>query len=203
MTHGDVKAVTAIGVRSGLYTVVAPSLNQPGLEALGEELRAAHQKGVGVMAMKTMRGLGLGLQAPYLKQILRNPAISSVLKSIGSYEVFDAYQKAIHEPLTAQEARVLYAHAEANRANNCMMCDECKRACPRGVEVSTVLRCHDYYYGQMGDLETAVSTYSAIPSQKLGSAECRLCAKCEIACPNGIQIVKRLDAARDLFAQLA
>jgi len=200
-SHSMVKSTTAAGLQSGYYNVVMPVLNQPNLEAMTEELRLAHQRGVGVMAMKTMKGLkGLDSEVAYLKKLLSNPAVTTVTKGMGSFDMFDAYLAALKEPLTAAEDRALYRYAQANRANNCMMCDECKRACPLGVEVSTVLRCKDYYYDQVRDRQTALRTYRALSAEKTGGEACRLCKKCEPACPNGIAIVERLMAAREVFA---
>jgi len=203
-THAMVKSTTAAGLRSGYFNVVMPVLNQPNLEAMTEELRLAQQRGVGVMAMKTMMGLkGLDSEAAYLKKLLSNPAVTTVTRGIGSFDMFDAYLEALKEPLSSEEDRALYRYAQANRSSNCMLCDECKQACPRAVEVSTVLRCKDYYYDQMKDLETALRTYREIPSEKAGDQACRLCKKCEAACPNGIAIVARLLAAREVFSGLS
>jgi hypothetical protein len=199
-THGMVKSTTAAGLRTGFYNVVMPVLNQPNLEAMDEELRLARQRGVGVMAMKTMKGLrGLDAEVAYLKKLLSNPAVTTVTKGIGSFDMFDAYLAALKEPLTSTEDRALYRYAQLNRASNCMLCDACKQACPLGVEISTILRCKDYYYEQMRDVETALRTYRDIPLEKVGNEACRLCKKCESACPNGIAIVERLLAARELF----
>jgi hypothetical protein len=202
-SHANVKAATGAGIRSGYYDVVMPVLNQPNLEALAEELRLAQQRGVGVMAMKTMKGLkGLDLEVAYLKKLLSNPAVTTVTKGIGSLEMFDTYLAALKEPLSSAEDRALYRYAQMNRSSNCMMCDDCKRACPLGVEVSTVLRSKDYYYDQMKDVQTALRTYRDIPQEKVGNEACRLCKKCESACPNGIRIVERLLAARAVFTRM-
>jgi hypothetical protein len=203
-THGMVKATTAAGLRSGFYNVVMPVLNQPNLEAMQEELRLARQRGVGVMAMKTMKGQkGLDSEVAYLKKLLSNPAVTTVTKGIGSFDMFDAYLGALKEPLTEAEDRALERYGQLNRSNNCMLCDDCRQACPLGVEISTILRSKDYYYEQMRDLETALSTYHAIPLEKVGSEACRFCKKCESACPNGIAIVDRIMAAREVFSRMA
>jgi hypothetical protein len=203
-THGMVKDTTAAGLRTGFYNVVMPVLNQPNLEAMAEELRLAQQRGVGVMAMKTMKGLkGLDSEVAYLKKLLSNPAVTTVTKGIGSFDMFDAYLDALKQPFTGAEDRALYRYAQMNRSNNCMLCDQCKQACPLGVEVSTVLRCKDYYYEQMGDVQTALRTYRDIPLERVGCEACRLCKRCESACPNGIAIVERLLAAREVFARMA
>jgi hypothetical protein len=200
-THAMVKDTTAAGLRTGYFNVVMPVLNQPNLEAMTEELRLAQYRGVGVMAMKTMKGLkGLDSEVAYLKKLLSNPAVTTVTKGIGSFDMFDAYLAALKEPLTAAEDRALYRYAQENRSSNCMLCDECKQACPLGVEISTVLRCKDYYYDQMKDMQTALRAYREIPPEKTGGEGCRLCKKCEPACPNGIAIVDRLLAARRSFS---
>ena len=200
-SHGDVKEATGAGIRSGMYHLVNPVLNQPSLESLQEELRLAHDNNVGVMAMKTMKGQkGRGQELAFLKKLLSNPAITTVLKGIGSYEMFDQYRKAVKEQLTAQEDKRLYRYAQANRAKNCMMCDECKRHCPKGIEISTILRCKDYYLEEMNDRLTAYSTFQEIPADKRISSECGQCRKCENACPNGIDIANRLRMASQMFA---
>jgi len=200
-SHSGVKEATAAGIASGLYTIVMPALNQPSFEAMDSELRLAQEKGVGVMPMKTMRGVrSLDLETAYLKKLLRNPAVTTVVKGIGSFEMFDAYARAMNDVLTIAEDRALYRHAQANRSHNCMMCGDCSGVCPHGVDVPTVLRCKDYYHDQLGDFATAVSTYAAIPAGRTGSPACRECTICEQACPNGIPIVEGLDAARSLFS---
>ena len=204
MTHGDIKEVLASGIQSGLYSFVTPSLNQPGLEAYEQEVRAARQRGVGVVAMKALHGIGSSdLQLALLKKLAANPAIVSVLTSIGSYELFDAYRKALQQPLSASEDRALRAYALENRAENCMMCDRCQRACPRSVAISTVLRSHDYYYRQLRDPSRALETYRSLPVDRLDGIECGSCRRCEAACPNGIPILKRMELARQTFSRLA
>ena len=198
--HGDVKRATAAAIRSGFYSVVMPALNQANFEATADELRLAQQRGVGVMVMKSMEGIkDRDLEVAQLKKILNNPAVTTVTKGMTSFDKFEAYLQALNEPLTRAEDRALYRYAQENRSSSCMMCDDCKQACPLGVEVSTALRCKDYYYEQMKDVQKALSAYRDIPPEKVGNEACRLCKKCESACPNGIPIVERLMAARELF----
>ncbi|HOL93218.1 MAG TPA: aldo/keto reductase [bacterium] len=199
--HGDIKGGTAAAVESGMYHLLNPVLSQDNLTLLDAELRAAREKGMGVMGMKTMKGLrGRDQELAYLKKLLSNPAVTTVVKGIGSVEMFDAYLKAAGETLTSQEDKALYHYAQANRSNNCLMCDECKRNCPECIEISTVIRCKDYYFEQLGDRYTAFTTYQELPEQKRFNSRCGSCRKCEQVCPHGIQIVNRLEAAKQLFA---
>ncbi len=198
-SHGDVKAATAVGIESGVFTLVMPVLNQPNLEAMDTELARARERGVGIMAMKSMKGLEGDLQTAYLKKVLQNPAVTTVLKGIGSFEMFDSYLSAARENLSKAEDRSLDRYAQRNRRANCMMCDECRAACPYGMEISSILRSKDYYAEQVGDWETALETYHSIAPDKLGDGRCLLCSQCEPACPNGIDIVERMRVARRLF----
>lgn len=199
--HGDVKGAIGAGIESGMYQLLNPVLNQPNLEAIDEELKTALNKKISVMAMKTMKGLKSREQElAYLKKVLSNPAVTTVVKGIGSTDMFDEYLKAVNQTLTSMEDRRLYRYAQANRSENCMLCDECKGVCPDRIEISTVLRCKDYYYEEQGDRQLALDTYHELPADKRWSSRCEDCRICEETCPNGIKIVKRLDAARQLFA---
>ena len=202
-THKQVKACVAKGIDGGKYSLIMPVLNQPSFESMNRELLKAHEKGIGIMAMKTMKGINKpDLEIAYLKKVLQNPAVTTVNKGIGSFEKFDTYLKATQEVLTGLEDFSLYKYAQMNRSNNCMMCSECENICPQNIEISTILRCKDYYYEQMDDMQTAVTTYCRIPKQKRLASFCDLCKKCENGCPNGIDIVDRLGAAHRIFEPL-
>jgi predicted aldo/keto reductase-like oxidoreductase len=203
-THGDVKAATRVGIESEMYLLAMPTLNQPQLEAMDHELRLARERQVGIMAMKTMKGLdSRDLELAYLKKVLSNPAVTTVLKGIGSFDMFDAYLKAAKEGFTLAEDQALYRHAQLKRSQNCMMCDQCKQACPSTVEVSTILRCKEYYLDQLGDPQTALATYREVPRGRLGDGGCYSCRKCEQVCPNGLPIVEKLASAKRILNHYA
>ena len=203
MTHGDIKDVLAAAIRNGMYSFVTPALNQGGLEAYDSEVRAARERRVGVVAMKALHGVEGSLQLALLKKLATNPAIASVLISIGSYEGFDSYRKALLETPSAAEEGALRLHAASTRAEHCTMCDCCQRVCPRRVEISTVLRSHDYYYSQLGDTGRALEAYRGIAAERLEGEDCGNCRKCEAVCPSGIRILERMRSARAAFSSLA
>ena len=199
-THEDVKDCVSTAIKTGIFSVIQPVLNQPGLELLQEELKQALEKGVGIMAMKTMKGVDEDeLQIALIKKLLNNPAITTINKGFKSFDMFDLFLKTAKETLTSQEDFDLYHYAQKNRSKNCMMCGQCKRACPQQIEIPTMFRCKDYYYDQLDDRELAIEKYRTIPSEKRFNAGCSLCRKCESVCPNGIQIVQRLGEASDVL----
>lgn len=199
-THKEVKPCVATGINSGIYCLIQPVLNQPGLEAMTEELHDARQKHIGIMAMKTMKGVDDNeLQIAYLKKVLKNPAVTTVNKGFPTFDLFNAFCKAMQETLTSEEDFSLYRYAQKNRSNNCIMCGECEKVCPQHIEISTILRCKMYYGDQLGDVQTAIDTFRDISNTGRYVPHCDQCKKCELVCPNGIPIVGKLNEAYRFF----
>lgn len=203
-THNDVKKCVHKAVESGKYHIVMPALNQPGLENMTEELKAAKEKGVSIMAMKTLKGIDdEKLQMAFLKKLMQNPAITTVTKAINSFDMLDLLVETTQKALSIQEDISLYRYAQQNRSNNCMMCGECKWACPYDIEISTSLRCKMYYYDQLEDFELALNTYQSIPPANRFENSCNNCGKCENVCLNNVSITQKLEEASKLFKSLS
>ena len=199
-SHEDVKACVKSGISSGMYSLIMPVLNQPNLTLMEEELMIGFKKRVGFMAMKTMKGIeDPKLQFAYLKKILKNPAVTTVTKGFNTFDQFDTFVRATQEAFSFEEDQILNRYAQLNRAQNCMMCGECKRNCPKSIEIPTVLRCKEYYFNQLKDHYTALQTYQSIPTDKRLDTYCGQCFKCEEICPNGIKITRDLYEANLIF----
>lgn len=195
-SHRDVKNCMRAGIESGFMKLLMPVLNQPGFEDMQEEMRDARAKGIGVMAMKTMKGIkDRQMELAFLKKVLRDPAVTTVNKGYGNFERFDDYLKATGETLSAREDRRLYRYAQANRSDNCMMCGACSGDCPNDIDIPCALRCKDYYLDQLGDRNLAEETYRSIPKPRRFELACEDCGKCEEACPNGIAVRRKLSEA--------
>jgi predicted aldo/keto reductase-like oxidoreductase len=194
--HDDVKECMKAGIDAGFFSILMPVLNQSAFQSMDLELRRAEEKGIGVMAMKTMQKIeGMDLQLANLKKVLANPAVTTVLKGFGNFDTLDAFINAAKETLTSEEDMKLYRHARSRQTELCMACGECRRACPRGIEIPLILRSHQYYLGQMGDRNLAVSTYRGLNRPVAMTGECGVCRKCEAVCPNGIPISRHLTKA--------
>jgi predicted aldo/keto reductase-like oxidoreductase len=203
-THDQVKKCFNLGIQGGKYSLIMPSLNQPNLELLNEELTTAYKNNIAIIAMKTMKGIGdENLQAAFLKKVLKNPAVTTVVKGIGSFKILDMYLKTIKESLSLKEDLSLYRYAQKNRSNNCMMCGECEEVCPFNLAISTLLRSKYYYYDQLKEKNTAIMTYKEIPYNRRNTSGCQECRECEPYCPNGIAIAEKLMATNHFFSQIS
>ena len=200
--HNKVKQCLSRAIQGGHYSLIMPSLNQPNLELLAEELTAAYKNNISIMAMKTLQGIkNKDLQVAFLKKLLKNPGVTTIIKGINSFKTFDLYQKAISESLSLKEDFKLYRYAQKNRSNNCMMCGECEEICPYNIEISTLLRCKYYYYDQLNELHTARMNYRNIPQRRRNTDNCNTCKKCEQYCPNGIAITSKLIETNKFFSK--
>jgi uncharacterized protein len=202
-THGEVKTCIAAAVDCGAYSVIHAALPQSGMELAAEELKKAGEKGISVIPFKTMRDIkDPVLQIAQFKKLLSNPVITSVNRGLPSLETLETYLKAIRETLTAGEDISLYRYARMNISESCAMCGMCERACPQKIEISAILRAKTYYHDQLGDRDMALSTYRELSPDGRHDGNCLECRECEAACPNGIQIVRKMNEADGLFRSL-
>ena len=200
-SHGDVKNATAGGIESGMYHIVMPALTPANFSIMGSELQLAQQKGVGIMVMKATRGIeDPDRQMIHLKKVLAQPAVTTVLRSITEFAEIQRHVKTVRETLTGSEEWNLYRYCQDRLHHQCLMCDTCSKACPQHVEISTIVRCVDYYNTELKDRRKAVSEYQTIPPHLRGNQMCLSCQRCETVCPNKLSIVEKLIHAREILS---
>ncbi|MBW2401316.1 MAG: 4Fe-4S dicluster domain-containing protein, partial [Deltaproteobacteria bacterium] len=100
--------------------------------------------------------------------------------------------------VTRGDLRLLDGYAAKNGARYCQhACNVCASSCPRGVEISEVLRTRMYAVDYR-DAELARDDYAKLGT---GASPCLSCdgSPCAGACPNGIPIAEfTRDTARRL-----
>ena len=177
----------------------------------GPAIEKLAQAGVGLVAMKVMaraggRGRGgtpppqkpVGYFAAALKWAIRNPAIGSTVPSMTDNDQLDQNFRAMVEPFTDADAKVLTARLEEIGPYFCRMCGGCVGQCPKGLPVADMVRFAMYSdgYGQFA-LGREGFLRMAPEHQQV---RCSDCAACAVHCPNGVKVAQQVARAQELFA---
>ena len=106
--------------------------------------------------------------------------------------------RAMSEPYTPADEKLLYVLNEQIRPSYCRMCYECKGQCPKGMPVTDVLR-FLAYNDFAGNYHQALANFRSL-AKEVRDIRCSDCSECAIKCPNGVHVQARLTRAQDLLA---
>jgi len=182
-------------------------LGASGLRGL---LELAHGRGVGVVAMKTLKVGGrrqdlarykanaASLYQAMLMWVLDDPHVASAVTEILNRGQMEEDLGAAGRKLAADEREALVRYVRENGAGYCHGCAGCRRACPAGVDSPAILRAMAYLES-FDKRDRAREEYAAAVEGQAG-AVCRDCGACEKACPYGVPVRSRVREARRVLA---
>jgi len=162
-------------------------------------LDKAHEKNIGVIAMKTLMGARLNDMRKFetpgrtysqaaLRWVLSSPRVDAAIISMNSATDIDEYVGAsVLEDEVVGDAGLLGRYASLQSGKYCHHgCDKCEGACPHGVDIAEVLRTRMYDV-DYGNKALAVEDYARLG---VGASACLGCdnAVCADACPYGVPI---------------
>ena len=133
-----------------------------------------------------------------IKWVLSNPAIKTTVPNMNSIAELEMNMRAMAEPYTPDDEKLLFTMNEKIRPDYCRMCYQCEGKCPKGMPVADVLR-YLAYYDFAGSLYQASSNFRNLDSQ-IQNIRCSDCSTCAIECPNGVHVRNRLMRAQELLA---
>jgi predicted aldo/keto reductase-like oxidoreductase len=201
-TH-DAENICPPAYESGLFSAMMVYYNSVQYPERTELVREAAKRGIGVIAMKTMAGREQDNVAEMaeerttyaqaaIKWALEDPAVSSAVVTMRTFEHIDEYLQASGHRLTGKENASLDRYRKLAGNRYCRMgCSECVSACPAGVAIPDVLR-FGMYFENYGIEKHAMLEYARLEEGKRAAA-CRTCdGRCEAACPHGLSICDRL-----------
>ncbi len=161
-------------------------------------IKKAKAHGVGVVAMKTLRGARLNDMRPYEKDgatfaqaafrwVLSNPDVDALVVTMTGTETIDEYLGASGARATATaDIPLLRRYEQLNAASQCRQgCGICESSCPYGVEIGEVLRTRMYAV-DYGDMRFAREEYALLGK---GAEACLSCSAkpCATACVYGLR----------------
>ena len=173
----------------------------------GPALEKLHQAGVGLIAMKVMAKAGrrgsrperaANFAAAALKWAIKNPAIATTVPSMTDIDQLQENFRAMSEPFTEADSKILMARLEEIGPYFCRMCGGCQDQCQKGLPVADMVRFVMYAdgYGQFPLGRGHFLDMSAEHQQ----VRCSDCGNCTVRCPNGVHVEAQLSRAQELFA---
>ncbi len=200
----DLETVMAHAVDGGRFDVIMVAYNFKNWPDLTNIFHRAHERGVGVIAMKTLKGARHSQLADFtpteresfpqaaFKWVLSNPDVSGLVVSISRYDQLDEYLVASGKPVTTADVDVLEKYDRLVANDYCRPgCGDCLDRCPQGVPVDDVLR-YQMYAENYGFEKEAMRLYARLdPAHR--ADQCVDCpAPCEPACDFGLPIRQKL-----------
>jgi predicted aldo/keto reductase-like oxidoreductase len=181
------KKLSAAGIGLVAMKVMAPASRAKGFQDLP-----------GFRADRMDRVTKPGGPLAALKWVLRDKRFSTTIPSMTDIDQLEMNVRAMSEPFSAADEKLLAQINEDVRPLYCRMCYQCSGQCPKGARVPETIRYLSYadFYGQFA---LGREHFLALP-EEARAVRCRDCDSCQVRCPNGVHVAERLIRAQDLFA---
>ncbi len=191
-------------VRSGRFDMIMPSFNFMKFPKIPDVLKEAREKGVGVIAMKTLAGArdsgiednGKAYAHAAFKWVLNHPEINGLVITMKTVSDLDLYLSASGQKLTSADKRTLERYAKQFGKEYCRTgCGQCEDSCRDGVAIATTLR-YQMYFRDYGTEKKAMESYANLDAKadKCSSCETRTC---DSSCSYGLPVSTLLREAHD------
>jgi len=199
--------------QKGVFDVALTVYNFAMGPAVDAAIDTATKAGIGVVAMKVMAG-GFksvkpadplyaklkqdGAMLAALKWALKKPNVATTIPGITDMDQLDENLRAMAEPFSSGDDKVLTARLEAIRPLYCNMCGECDGQCQQGLPVADVIRILTYADGY-GQFALGRERFQQLAASHR-AVQCGDCDECTVQCPHGVRVSARVARAQELFA---
>jgi len=174
-------------------------------------IKQAHDKGVGLVAMKVAAGQKEGGLEPFINKqvsyrqaairwVLNNPNISNCIPSMNKLTDVEECVAVSGTPLEKSDLALIkeYQHLASDQICR-VSCGECLSACPNHVAIGEVLR-YGMYFEDYKNEKEAMRYYAELENS-YKPLSCSACpAPCESACPFGLSVKAKLLNAHQILS---
>ena len=211
-THTGQQGILQWAAQKGAFDVVLIAYNFSMDRSMDDAIETATKAGIGIVAMKVMAG-GFrqlksgalhdklsrdGAMLSALKWTIKNKNVATTIPSMTDMDQLDENLKAMSNPFSAVDEKLLASQHEFIRPLYCNMCGECDGTCAKGLPVAEILRGLMYAEGY-GQFALGREHFREVASEH-GLTSCADCAECTVHCPAGVHVAARVARAQELFA---
>jgi predicted aldo/keto reductase-like oxidoreductase len=174
---------------TGVYDIVMTSYNfkRSNLDELNSAIAYAANKGLGIIAMKTMAGVywdkertkPINTKAS-LKWVLQNPDIHTTVPGFTSFDQLQQNIEIMKNISMSKEEMNDLKITEGDTAFGiyCQQCAKCVGQCKAGVDIPTLMRSYMYAYGYRNMKQAK----HAIELSGVNGNPCNDCRTCRVSC---------------------
>jgi len=211
-SHGptNMEALLMTAVKSGHFDMIMASFNFMKFPTLPDVMKEAHQRQIGVIAMKTLAGAkdtkidstGQEFSHAAFKWVLKHPEVSGLVVTMKTVSDIELYLKSSGLAFTSADQKILDHYARLYGREYCRTgCGECEVSCASGVQIASVLR-YRMYFRDYGMEKRAMESYASL---KINAAACTSCDNpvCTGSCPYGLSVKDMLCDAHDCLSFMA
>ena len=217
-THKGMRECLEAAAQAGSFDVILTAINYSFYDDQGllEAMKKAAAAGIGLIAMKTQCRQAWYREAmpeeikkfyegnvsngALLKWVLRLDTVTTAVPGYTTFEQLEAdWPVAYGLEYTPDEAKFLSdRNVRLAMGNVCRQCGRCFATCPAGADVPALVRAHMYAadYGNFPEMRRTLDEVAA----GRGLSNCIACGKCRANCVRGVQIARRLDELKAIFA---
>lgn len=195
-THSNMPEAIHAAVDSSFYEVVMTSYNprQKNLAQVKEAIARAADAGIGIVAMKVIRGDVEKGQKPVnprasLKWVLQDLNVHATIPGFGNFEEMDM-DLSVMEDLSLTDAEINDLKKEASYPGLfCQGCNQCLQNCKAGLPIPDLMRAYMYTYGY----RQPALAHSLLTSLEIPQGVCDDCSSCKVECQNGWKVDEKIN----------
>ncbi|UCE25796.1 MAG: aldo/keto reductase [Candidatus Zixiibacteriota bacterium] len=212
-THTRMTEIINAAIAGGFYEVVLTAINFTLADdtALLNAIKTAAEKGIAIIAMKTLAYggrwpnesllkdfSGTTVVQAALKWVMRNENICTCIPGFMNYDhLREDFSVAYDLEYTDEEKKFLSDKDVILGIGFCRQCRKCVASCPEGVDLPKLVRSH-VYAAQYGDFQLSRATLDDV-SPGAGLDNCRDCMKCQARCAHTVDIARRIAELKTIY----